>query len=265
MRKFTKIMLILAGALATIGVICVAASFAMGLNFNTIVQMVGNGDFSFEKSDSKPFNYEVKESFKDLDIEFGAGVLEVRYDDVETVQVQGNGIKNLKVDVKENTLVIKETKNVHISFGSNENRSLVVIIPNGMQFQEVDIEIGASKAQIADVLADEISITVGAGDADISNLTVKQFDLEVGAGKATVVQLTADNIDVEAGLGKVTMDVNGVQQDYNCIVECGVGSVVIGDNSYNGLGAEQNISYDSATKRIHVECGVGEVRVNFQD
>lgn len=287
MKKFTKIMLILAGALATIGLVCVIAAFGMGLTKNTLIHMVKNGHLSFDEEDFRTSldnfvsslkeegantegdsdatsNYEVNETFQDLDIEFGAGVLEVRYADVANVQVEENGISDLKVNVKENTLVIRDSTNIHINVDDINDRSLVILIPNGMQFREVDIEIGASTAEIADILADEISITVGAGEADISNLTAKQFDLEVGAGEATVVQLTVDQLDVEAGLGKVNIALNGVLEEYNYRVECGIGTVVVGTNSYSGLGAEQSVKHEGATKSIDVECGIGEVNVKFQ-
>lgn len=282
MKKFTKIMLILAGILAAIGLICVAVAFSRGLTTKTLVQLVRDGHFSFDAEDfhfnigsigqitntennsDKISNYEVKETFQDLDIEFGAGVLEVRYEDVANVQVKENGIQNLKVDVKENTLVIRDSTNIHINVDNLNDRSLVILIPNGMKFQEVDMEIGASTAEITDILADEISITVGAGEADISSITAKQFDLEVGAGEATVTQLTVDKLDVEAGLGEVNIELNGVQEEYNYSVECGIGTVVVGENSYSGLGAEQNVKYEGATKRIDVECGIGAVKVKFK-
>lgn len=246
MKKFTKIMLIIAGVIATIGLVCVVVAFGMGLKTSTLLRMVQNGYFSFDEDDlnfeidslgeifstesssGSNSSHEVKESFKDLDIEFGAGTLEVRYADVANVQVEENGIKNLKVDVRENTLVIRDNTNININVGVDElsDRRLVVLIPNGMQFGEVEIEIGASTADISDILADEISITVGAGEVNIA--------------------------------------LNGVQEDYNYSVECGVGTVVIGESSYSGLGTEKHVKYDGATKRIEVECGIGAVKVKFQ-
>lgn len=284
MKKFTKITLILAGILAAIGLVCVVVAFSRGLTTRTLIQLVRDTHFSFDDEDfhfnigsigeitntendsDKTSNYEVTEAFQDLDIEFGAGVLEVRYEDVANVQVQEKGISNLKVDVKENTLVIRDNTNINIGVNVDDinDRRLIILIPNGMKFQEVDMEIGASAAEITDLLANEISITVGAGEADISSITAKQFELEVGAGKATVAQLTVDELDVEAGLGEVNIALNGVQEEYNYSVECGIGTVVVGENSYSGLGAEQNVKYEGATKRINVECGIGKVKVKFQ-
>ena len=139
------------------------------------------------------------------------------------------------------------------------------MIPQEMQFEDVELEIGASKADIKDLLADKLSITVGAGQADISKITAKKLELEVGAGQATAVQLEIEKLDVEAGIGQVNIALNGVQEDYNYNVECGIGNVVVGKASYGGLGAEQNVKNDGASKEINVECGIGEVRIKFQE
>ena len=284
MKKFTKITLIFAGILAAIGVICVTVAFSRGLTTKTLVQLARDCYFSFdeegfhfsigsigentdkENDGDKTSNYEVAESFEDLDIEFGAGELEVRYADVANVEVKETGLSNLKVDVKENTLVIREkTKvNININMDDLDDRSLVVLIPNEMKLREVDMEIGAAKAEIMDLLADEISITVGAGEAEISNITARQFELEVGAGEANVTQLSVDALDVDAGLGQVNITLNGVQEEYNYSVECGIGTVVVGENSYSGLGEEQNVRYEGAAKKIEIDCGIGKVKVQFQ-
>ena len=284
MKKFTKITLIIAGILVAIGLVCVTVAFSRGLTTRTLVQLARDSYFSFdeegfhfsigsieenankENDGDKTSNYEVAESFQDLDIEFGAGELEARYADVANVEVKETGLSNLKVDVKENTLVIREkTKvNININMDDLDDRSLVVLIPNGMKLREVDIEIGAAKAEIMDLLADEISITVGAGEAEISNITARQFELEVGAGEANVTQLFVDALDVNAGLGQVNITLNGVQEEYNYSVECDIGTVVVGENSYSGLGEEQNVRYEGATKKIEIDCGIGKVKVQFQ-
>lgn len=290
MKTFTKIMLILAGILASVGVICMVVAFAMGLTTEHLVDMIQDGRFSFDEGDlhisfdEDDFDidldkdivlesdtqtedtevYTIKESCSSMDIEFGAGVLELCYSDVETIQVKHINIPNLKVKVKNNTLVISEGGDVNVDLDDIEDRSLTILIPKDMKFEEVDLEIGASKADIRDILADDVSITVGAGQADVSQIVAKQFELEVGAGQATVVQLEVDKLNVEAGMGQVNVALNGVQEDYNYTVECGIGNVTVGSASYGGLGAEQSVKHQEATKEINVECGIGEVKIKFK-
>lgn len=290
MKIFTKIMLIIAGVFATIGAICMVVAFAMGLTTNHLVDMVQDGRFSFDEGDlhisfddndldidldqdmtlesdtqtGDSSVYTIEEVCSSMDIEFGAGILDIRYDDVEYIQLKQTNISNLKVKVKNHTLVISEGADVNVNLDDIEDRSLTILIPKDMKFEEVELEIGASKADIKDILADDISITVGAGQADITKLVAKQLDLEVGAGQATVVQLDVEKLNVEAGMGQVNILLNGVQEDYNYSVECGIGNVVVGTASYGGLGAEQSVKNEGATKEINVECGIGEVVIKFK-
>jgi len=283
MKTFTKIMLIIAGVFASVGVICMVVAFAMGLTSEHLVDMVQDGRFSFDEGDlhisfgddtdidiesnsemKDESIYTIKESCHSMDIEFGAGILDIYYDDVEYIQVKQTNIENLKVQVKNEKLYIREESDIHIDLDDIEDRSLTILIPKNMKFEEVELEIGASKADIKDIISKDISITVGAGQADVSKLTAKEFDLEVGAGQATAVQLDVEKLNVEAGMGQVNIALNGVQEEYNYNVECGIGNVTVGSASYGGLGAEQSIKHEGATKEINVECGIGEVKIKFK-
>ena len=292
MKTFTKIMLIIAGVFASVGVICMVAAFAMGLTSEHLVDMVQDGRFSFDEGDlhisfgddagndldvdldtdidiesnsemKDESIYTIKEACRGMDIEFGAGVLDICYDDVEYIQVKQTNIPNLKVNLKNDILVITEGSDVNIDLDDIEDRNLIILIPKNMKFEEVELEIGASKADIKDIISKDISITVGAGQADVSKLTAKEFDLEVGAGQATAVQLDVEKMNVEAGIGQVNIALNGVQEEYNYNVECGIGNVTVGSASYGGLGAEQSIKHEGATKEINIECGIGEVKIKF--
>ncbi len=232
MKMFTKVMLILAGVFGSIGVICMVAAFAMGLTTTHLWEMVENGQFSFDLSDiqiSQPQNStsekHILQNCSRMEIEFGAGLLEVCYDDVEEIQVKSVNLPNLKAEVKNDTLVIGEKSNISINFGTNKECKLTIILPRNTQFETVEMEVGA-------------------GQAKVSGLLTQKFEIEVGAGQ-------------------VEVELNGVQNDYNYNIECGVGKVVIGETSYAGLGAEQSIKNEGATKELKVECGVGEVLINF--
>lgn len=270
MKKFTKIMLILAGVLASVGVICMVVAFGMGLTMNHFIKMIQDGRFSFdagdfhisydddwkddfegetlgtENEDGESVDGEIREVCANIDLEFGAGILEISYADVDYIQVKQTNIPKIKASVKNDTLVIRDETNVHVDIDGVEDRRLTILIPREMEFEDVELQIGASKA-------------------DISNICAKDFELEVGAGQANIADLKVEKLDVKAGVGQVNIELNGVQSEYNYRVECGIGHVVVGKSSYSGLGSEDNVKFEGATKEINVECGIGEVRIEFQD
>ncbi len=232
MKTFTKVMLILAGVLGSIGVICIVAAFAMGLTTTHLWDMVEDGHFSFDASDlgisigeNTTTEQTINETCENMKIDFDAGLLEIYYDDVEEIQIKCKNIPHIEARVKNGTLEIGKKSGINIQWQNNEERRLTIILPKDMQFECVELEVGA-------------------GQANVSSLITQRLEVEVGAGQANV-------------------ELKGVQADYNYYIECGVGNVVVGGTSYAGLGAEQNVKNDGATKEVHVECGVGEVQIKF--
>lgn len=232
MKRFTKVMLILAGVLGLIGVICMVVAFAMGLTTTHLWDMVENGQFSFDASDleisiggNMTTEQTIHETCENMEIDFDAGLLEIYYDDVEEIQVKCKNIPYLETKVKNGTLEIGKKSGINIQWQNTEERRLTIILPKGMQFERVELEVGA-------------------GQAEVSSLITQKLEVEVGAGQ-------------------VNVELKGNQNDYNYNIECGVGNVVVGEMSYAGLGAEQSVKNEGATKEIHVECGVGQVRINF--
>lgn len=190
--------------------------------------------------------YEIEEACTSLDIEFAAGIFEIYYTDVENIVVEGTDVDELFVQVRNNTLEIGAIAEVNVDIDGVEDRKLVVKIPTETQFKSVDMEIGASQA-------------------DIRDLNTEELEIAVGAGQANVDQVSVSKLDVEVGVGEVNIALNDVQEDYNYNIECGIGSVTVGTVSYGGFAAEKRVTNPGAAKEINVECGMGEVTIQFKN
>ena len=253
MKTFTKVMLMIAGVLGSVGVICMLVAFAMGLSTSHLMDMVEDGQFSFDSDDfhfsiggdfDSNSKVQIDEECRGMDIEFAAGLLEIYYDDVKTIQVNHSNIPNLKVETKSGILVIQDDSKLNMGVHNTEGRKLEIILPENTSFEEVSLEIGASKAGISDIVTNH-------------------FELEVGAGEASIENLSVQELEVEAGVGKVDIEIAGAEKDYNYDLECGIGKIIVGENSWNGIGAKQRITNEGAKKQMHIKCGVGEVNVHF--
>ena len=105
---------------------------------------------------------------------------------------------------------------------------------------------------------------MGAGEFDSKNpVTAKEADLEIGTGSMTFADLSAKKISGECGLGELDLTMTGTQEDYNYDLECGVGNLDVGSDSYSGLGREKSISNTGADRKLDLECGMGNVSVDF--
>lgn len=254
MKLFTKITLIISGIMAVIGTVCVIIACCMGLNLGTIRNMVYDGKFTFRivdgfeikimDTDNNSISSEpvtITEAIENLEIEFGAGVLEICYGDVENVIVEPQGVVGFATEIKEETLHIEGG----LGINTRGNGSLKITLPQDYKLEKVDLEIGASSATVTGLIA-------------------KTLNIEVGAGEATFTGLDVSTLDAEVGVGELNVELVGAQTDYSYSIECGIGEIKLGENSYGGLGNSHSVQQPGASRFIDVECGIGEVEILFE-
>ena len=70
-------------------------------------------------------------------------------------------------------------------------------------------------------------------------------------------------MEADCGVGEIDINLKGQEEDYDYEVSCGVGDVKIGSHSYSALGNDKNID-NNADNTITLDCGVGQIRVMFQ-
>lgn len=228
MKKFTKVALILSIIFAVIGIGAIIGAVSLGLTWGKFASMVRDGRFSFGDDSNfvigefKENQEEIDSDCRNLDIEFNAGELEIKYGDVDSIQVEQEKVSHYECYVEDDTLHIEG--GVKVGIGKNDGK-IIITLPKGKQFDEVDIE--------------------------------------VGAGRAVVTELDAKELDAQVGAGQLIITMTGEESDYDYELECGIGHIEVGSSSYSGLGYEKEISNPGATRHFSVECGAGEVQIQF--
>ena len=260
MKRFTKVALIIAAVVGGIGICCLVGAVAKGLTWKMFADMVTDGRFSFGSDEiaelgigdiqnayqeikTKQSVSEVHEAFQNLDVELGTVNLEICYADVEKVKVEQEETTGFRYYVKEGTLHIEGGKKI----GVNNTKSKVVIrIPRNYTFAEFELEVGAGEAIVEGIVANEASI-------------------DVGAGKATIKKLDAKEVDASVDAGELYLEVVGKKEDYSYNLECDIGTIQIGEESYTGLGAEKKIQNPNSGRFLEADCDIGNVQVNFTE
>ena len=237
MKRFTKVALIIAAIVGGIGICCLVGAVAKGLTWRMVADMATDGRFSFgpdelaelgigdgrneiKDTQAKGSVTKVEEAFRSLDVELGAGKVEISYADVEKVEVEQEETPGFRCYVEESTLHVEGGK----KFGVNYNNAKIVIrIPRNYSFAEFELEVDAGEAIVEGIVANEASINVD-------------------AGKATIEKLDAKKVDGSADAGELYLEVVGKKEDYSYNLECDIGTIRIGGESYTGLGANSNCS-----------------------
>lgn len=204
---------------------------------------IGDGQNETKDVQAKGSVTQVDEIFANLDVELGAGKVEIGYADVEKVEVEQEKTKGFRCYVEDSTLHVEGGK----KFGVNNNNAKIVIrIPRTYTFAEFELEVDAGKATVDGIVANEASIDVDAGKAEIKKLDAKKVNTSVDAGE-------------------LSLEVVGKKENYSYNLECDVGTIRIGEESYTGLGTEKKINNPNAERFLEADCDVGNVHVNFTE
>ena len=301
MKKFTKGMLIAAGIFAAAGIGLTAAGGVMGASMSEltgvnslkrILRMTewdddhddydDIDDDDYIEHDGMEYSAEVgqknmepaavgNESSTDgtvyqlkyqpikLDIELKYDDLILEEGDSFCVRVYDDSGKNVTVKESSDTLKVRSTKKL------SKNRKVCISYPEDVKLQELEIEMGAGTVYLnRDIETEKLSVEMGAGEFESKNpVTAREADLEIGTGSMTFADLSVKKISGECGLGELDLTMTGTQEDYNYDMECGVGNLDVGSDSYSGLGREKSISNTGADRKLDLECGMGNVSVDF--
>ena len=197
----------------------------------------------------------------ELHLKYDELILQESEGDEVTVRVSGDGEDNVRLKQEGGELEIESRRKV-------EDRTVTVSYPADTEFRKVSIEVEQGIVSLDDDLdADELEVSVGAGTFDNSaEVTAREADIEVSAGTIELSDLDAQKISAECGMGSMDLSLAGAYEDYNYSLECGAGSISLGDEGeYSGVGTSRKVKNPNASRRMEIECGMGEVNVDFEE
>jgi hypothetical protein len=87
--------------------------------------------------------------------------------------------------------------------------------------------------------------------------------VSVGMGSVRLTGDVTERLDGECSMGELKLTLAGTQTDFDYDLSCGMGELKVGDDSYNGLAQEKQIS-NNASKNMELECAMGSVVVEFK-
>jgi hypothetical protein len=223
--------------------------------------------------------------------------MDIKYGEINIYPYEGSEIKidtqnatnyfSYKTEGDTLSIIDQRTYRRAVTIGRawDEDHTVInVYIPKDKVFATAIFDIGAGSMEVDSLKANELTLDVGAvefvgrriftekaadisvgvGDLQITESSINNLTLEVGAGEVAFSgTLTGDN-KLSCGLGKVVAVLKGKETDYNYQIQSGIGQVRIGNKSYSGLSNRQSVN-DQGDHTIHIESGVGEVFIAFEE
>lgn len=207
---------------------------------------------------------EIFETAPTSELEFSLSGDELKFQsyDGDKIRIEVTGSKKDKVRIgtEDDSLILETT-------GRSQNREITVSYPKNVRFKETSIDVAAGTVTMCDEFrTDDLDVSVAAGEfTNAGKISVaNDTSITVGTGNVELSELDIYNLEVDCGIGNVDLDIVGKEADYNYEISCSAGNVDIGGSSYSGVGHNKNITNPNARRDMNLDCGVGNITVNFE-
>ena len=218
--------------------------------------------------------YEIATEIHSLDVQISAADFKIVSADEFSVE---SNLKYLSVSEKDGVLkIVDEPK----SNSNYTNAILTLYVPNGVVFNDVDIETGAAKMTVDTLSASSVELKLGAGDVRFESLNASaDVDIKGGAGQITIVNGTLNDLSLEMGMGELNLTAAvlgesdlkfgvgesnvtliGSKDDYKVDIEKGLGNITVDGKTVTDFGSSGN-----GQNHIEIEGGVGAINLNFKE
>lgn len=198
---------------------------------------------------------------------------------IVTVWIPGNQTyREISFDVGSGDIRTQELNadNIKFDVGSGEIRN------QGLNADDISFDVGSGEILVQEMNADDIRIDVGSGAVTVSQMETRNLTVDIGSGQVTLEKSTVkDSADLDVGVGQVDytgsimgnldagcsvgamyFKLTGSKEDHNYEVDCSMGSVKIGSESFGGVAASRSIQYGAASN-FNLDCSIGEISITF--
>lgn len=286
MKKGWKIFWTVIISLTGVGIAFCIVALCLGFSFSEFEKAYPNGigiirknyvsydDDWFDDNDDEvddTGNIVLEETFsnvENLKLDIGACEVQIKMGTDDKIRINDSGMKTenaVQKKLSDDGKTLEIATRMRSSF-KNMNRvkgTLVIYLPEGYRFNEVEMEYGASNAEIDELNAKSLKIKSGASGCSVKNADVEELEVEAGAGSVDFYGTVKQDTEIECGAGSVTLDLEGTEDSYNYELDSSAGSIQIGDDQeYGGLSAEKSID-NGRERTIEISNGAGSVEIRF--
>lgn len=252
----------------------------LGVNYNI-------GDSSMFSKDHEVLSGDVEmyspgSGIRNLEVEVGGCHFETQTSKDGSVYLESKNVRKFQGYVDGDTLHVLATMGAGVSWFDKKSE-VILYLPQGYEFDEVEIDMGAGELEFDELRAKEAALEVGAGRILLNSVEAQELKGEVGAGQIELKDMTVGKLDVEVGMGEfkargavnsdaevecsmgnVELELDGRQEDFNYQLEGAMGSIQLGKESMGGFAQEKSID-NGARKSMQIECSMGNITLRFRD
>lgn len=280
MKKMTKVLAVIGGICAGVGVIFLGAGIAIGGASDLADAMsVRAADFrraaewlkptedeywddDIKNLDSKRWKCFTAAGVKDLSIDMASGYLEIGPYDGKEIKVYTRNNDN-RTETEWNDEELDITSDVSSWFWK-KGKAVKILVPESQIFDMVTIDLGASEADIDSFKTEEIYVSADAASVKITGeVQAKISEWSAGAGSIEVNKLQSRDTEIDCSAGEIQMKMSGSEEDYRLYGDISAGNLEYGSNKWSSLDQSIQLGSEDAENYIEAECSAGNIIIDF--
>lgn len=211
------------------------------------------------------------QGIKELDVDTNYLKVWIRESEESEVKTE---LSNIPAEVSDHLLIYQEGAELNVGIrqqsewtkvmkNRGEEGVLTIWIPKDTKLYSASIACGAGELLIDNIQATELELEIGAGIAEVANFTVDQLDVSCEVGEVSLFGTATLESQIECGIGAVGYQAVGAKEDYYYDIECGAGTITIGEEEFSGISTEKMQA--GAGTKMDVECNIGTVTITFTE
>lgn len=214
-------------------------------------------------------------NIKNMTIQLGATKFDIVSGDSYKIETNN---KNIKYDIKDNTLVIKE-KNTNFIKIRNDSK-LVLTIPEdhdyerlvirvgvgslnscALKFKDGNFDLGTGRSTFKGIYAtNSLTIDGGVGKLSIESGEINSLKLSIGVGSVNISSIISDSANIDGGVGSLNLNLLDSLKNYTLTASKGVGSINV-----NGSYIADEMTVGNGNTRLFIDGGVGSINVTSRE
>ena len=291
MKNFTKIILILAGTLAALGILFAGIGAAMGAGWTTINRKALAGEFDFgnwhfgdgiyyASSDSEDDYDSDDDDFdgvNDHDTEEehnkNSGYSETAgtenymesygFSDHTSIELQMDVASELNIEVSDSSdeITVAMEKGYKKYFSTEKNGSVLsVIYDTRNHYHKNGPKVTITLPKKCENLTIELEVGAGNISVETKDLMIKELDISVGIGDIDFCGDITEEMTAESGTGNITVELPERLNYYEFDASTGLGDIHVNGHSKGAIATEFETDGTSDTQ-IDLDLGMGDITI----
>lgn len=231
-----------------LGVIACIAGVALGafdeVNLLGVSNYARNISFGKEITINEELNLDRN---MDLSLEIKACNGEIVYYDGNTIKLEGNG-------VLKSSEFVRDRNEIEVTLKGKNTGNFKLYIPRGYSFNEVDLDIDASKVNIENINCMTLDLDSSSSDVVFDKVNCNNgVEIDNNLGNLNYHDLLCGGLEIDNNAGNIVVVLRDKRENYRVNRDGNFSNInIAGDDSYNGY------------KSLEVETNVGNVNISFK-